>query len=299
MRDYGLKDLRCLDILLEERHVSRAADRMGMSQPAMSMELARLREVFSDPLLVRRGGGLAPTDVALELHGRVRAAIREMEALTEPRDGFDPARSDRRFTLILTDYIDTILMPRLHARMTAEGAEVTIRVVGPDPLRIGQLFSEGAVDLTVSYFPNAPRHLMARKLFEDRMVCLVRRDHPALAGPVSLDAFCEMNHVAIEPGQASIYRALLDDALAAQGRSRRIAISKPEFVGVPYLLADSDLVATLPARLAGLFAQSFDLKTFELPIDLPPLDIRMIWHPGTTQSAPHRWLRDQVRAVLG
>jgi DNA-binding transcriptional LysR family regulator len=298
MADYGLRELRCLDALLRERHVSRAAFRLGMSQPAMSMALARLRDIFGDPLLVRRGNALAPTPYAEELHGRVQSMIRELEDLPDSRRAFDPARSERSFTLILTDYIDTVLMPGLVARLEASGARVSIRVVGPDPLRFGDLFGEGEVDLTVSYFPNAPRSLVSRKAFEDRMVCLVRRGHPAFAAPLSVEAFCALGHVAIEPSGASMYRVLLDDALAGLGLTRRIAVSKPGFQGVPYLLEASDLVATMPARLATLFAARFGLECFEPPVALPPLDIRMMWHRRTQNSAPHRWLRDQVLAVL-
>ena len=298
MADYSLRDLRCLDALLRECHVSRAAVRLGMSQPAMSMALARLRDLFGDPLLVRRGNGLAPTDAARALHGRVRGTIREMEDLLEHREAFDPARAERSFTLILTDYIDTILMPPLHARLQEMGARVSLRVVGPDPLRFGQLFSEGAVDLTVSYFPSAPQNLTARTVFTDRMVGVARRGHPVLAGEMTLEAFCALDHVAIEPAEASMYRAVLDDALGAVGRTRRIAVSKAGFHGIPYLLEASDLIAALPARLAALFAGNFDLATFEIPLQLAPLDIRMMWHPSTQDSAPHTWLREQVLAVL-
>lgn len=298
MADYSLRDLRCLDALLDECHVSRAAARMGVSQPAMSMQLARLRDLFGDPLLVRRGSGLQPTDAARDLHGRVQEMIRSMEGLVEPRGGFDPTAGRHRFTLILTDYIDTILVPRLMARFDAVGADVALRVVGPNPLRIGELFNEGIVDLTVSYFPRPPQNLVSRRVFSDRMVCMARRGHPALEGVMTLERFCALDHVAVEPAEASMYRLLLDDALAALGQSRRIALAKPDFNGVPFLLEASDAVAAMPARLAEQFARRFDLVAFDPPLDLPALDIRMMWHPGTRHSAPHRWLRAQVLAVI-
>lgn len=302
LADYSLKDLRCLDALLRECHVSRAAARMGVSQPAMSMTLARLRETFADTLLVRRGNRLQPTAVASALHGRVQATIRDMEALLEPPHAFDPETAQRRFTLILTDYIDTILVPPLAARLAARGAGIALKIVGPNPLRIGELFDEGAVDLTVSYFPHAPQHLIGRTVFADRLVCLARRGHPALLRaqdvPLSLDEFCALDHVAIEPGEATMYRAVLDDALVAQGRTRRVAVAKPDFTGVPFLLEAGDLVAVMPARLAAQFARRFDLVAFDPPLDLPPLDIRMMWHPAAQHSPAQRWLREQVLAVI-
>lgn len=298
MTDYSLHDLRCLDVLLQECHVSRAAQRMRLSQPAMSMTLARLRTLFGDELLMRRGSRLLPTDAALALHPRIKAMIRELEALVERSDRFDPAGSGRRFTLILTDYIDTILVPRLEQRLRRAGAHISLKVVGPNPLRIGELFNDGSVDLTVSYFPRPPHNLMTRKAFSDRLVCMARRGHPALAQPIGLDAFCALDHVAIEPAEASMYRLILDDALAALGRTRHVAISKPDFNGIPFLLEASDVVATMPARLADLFGRRFDLVAFDPPLGLPPLDITMMWHPSTQQSAAHVWLREQVLAVI-
>jgi len=222
-----------------------------------------------------------------------------MEGLIEPQGSFDPALGGRRFTLILTDYIDTILVPRLHTRLTQAGASIALKIVGPNPLRIGELFNDGTVDLTVSYFPRAPNNLIARKVFSDRLVCMARRGHPALQRPIGLDDFCALDHIAIEPAEASMYRVILDDALAALGKSRRIAISKPDFNGLPFLLEASEAVAAMPARLAHLFQQRFDLVAFDPPLELPPLDIHMMWHPSTQSSAPHVWLREQVLAVLG
>lgn len=297
MTNYSLKDLRALDALLQERHVSQAALRLGVSQPAMSLQLARLRDLFGDPLLVRRGGRLAPTETALALEGRLRALIREMEDLLEHPARFDAAASRRNFTLILTDYIDAIIVPALHRRMRDVAPGITLRIIGPDPVRLGDVFGAGRVDLTVSYFPDAPRDLVSRRVFSDRLVCLARRDHPAAGARLSVEGYCALNHVAIEPAQATMYRALLDEALEARGLTRRLALSKPDFVGVPFLLERSDLVATMPERLARLFAGRFDLAVFDLPLELPPLDIRMMWHKSTQDSAPHKWLRDQVMAV--
>lgn len=298
MTDYSLKDLRCLDILLRECHVSRAAAHFGFSQPAMSMVLSRLRQVFGDPLLVRQGNRLQPTDFARALHGRVRDMIREMEALIGQRQVFDPTSSSRRFTLILTDYIDTILIPKLYARLEQSGARISLKIVGPNPLRIGDLFNEGQVDLTVSYFPRPPHNLVTRRAFSDRLVCMVRRGHPVLREPITIDQFCALDHVAIEPAEATMYRMVLDDALFALGKARHITVSKPDFSGVPVLLEASDVVATMPARLARVYQQRFDLVAFDPPLELPLLDIRMMWHRSTQDSAPHKWLRDQLLSVM-
>ena len=295
--DYSLKDLRALDALLRDRHVSQAANRLGMSQPAMSMTLKRLRAVFDDPLLIRQGNKHVLTDHARSLHERIQILIREMEGLVDDSGGFDPGRSRRTFTLILTDYIDAILIPSLQRRFRELAPEVKLRIVGPDPFRLARVFGEGSVDLTVSYFPDAPGDLISRRVFSDRMVCLARNGNPAIDGDLTLARFCDLDHVAIEPAEATMYRAVLDESLARLNLVRRVSVSKPDFVGVPFLLEHSDLVATMPERLARLFTARFDLITFSPPLDLPPLDIQMMWHKSTHVSPAHVWLRDQVVKV--
>lgn len=298
MTDYSLRDLRCLDVLLRECHVGRAAIRMGISQPAMSMVLARLRDIFGDTLLTRRGNRMQPTNFAEDIHDQIKFMIIEMEALIATKTEFDPARSDHRFTLILTDYIDAVLTPKLYRAFETANANISLKIVGPDPIHLGELFNEGRVDLTVSYFPNAPKNLISKKVYSDRMTCLVRRGHPALNKRLSLDDFCALDHVSVEPAEASMYRTILDDALADLGESRHVAISKPDFTGIPFMLLNGNLVATMPSRLALLFQRHFNLTTFDPPLLLPPLDIQMMWHERTQHSAPHVWLRDRVLAVI-
>ena len=296
-RNYSLKDLKALNVLLSERHVSQAADRLGISQPAMSMLLKRLRAMFNDPLLIRNGNGHSLTDAAEDLRPRIRDMIKDMEDLLEHGSHFRPDRSDRSFTLILTDYIDAILVPTLHRRFREIAPGIELKIVGPDPFRLGRAFGEGHVDLTVSYFPSPPGDLVTRSVFTDQMVCVTRKGHPALAKTMDLDIFCKLDHVAIEPGQASMYRAVLDEALAREGFARRVTISKPDFLGVPFLLEESDFIATMPEKLATLFTQRFDLVTFHPPIHLPKLDIRMMWNRSTHRSAAHVWLREQILEI--
>lgn len=297
MHEMNLHNLRCLDALLEERSVSRAAERLEISQPAMSMALKRLRRLFDDPLLVRGKSGLTPTEKGQALRPSVRQAIRDLQQMTQIHVEFDPRSSRREFTLILTDYIDVILVPRLVELIQSIGADITIHVVGPNPFRIGSLFAEGQVDLTVSYFPGAPGNLKSRTVFFDRMVAVVRRDHPALAAPMTVDAFCALNFISVEPGEATMYRAVIDEAFRKAGRSRRVVLSKPEFLGVPFVVSQSDLVAIMPSRLAALFTKSFDLAVFDPPIEIDRIEIKMMWHESTHHSAPHQWLRDQTITV--
>lgn len=297
MRDYSLKDLRILEVLLEYKNVSQAANRMGMSQPAMSMALKRLRETFGDDLLIRQGNRLTLTASAQRLLPRISPLITQMNELSNDVGSFDPAISRHRFTLILTDYVDGFLIPRLYRRIRDAAPHLQLRIVGPDPFRLAEAFSGGRVDLTVTYFPAPPPELIARKLFTERLVCVTSKDNSAVHDQLSVEEFCTLTHVTIEPAEATMYRAVLDDALQKHGLALKTMIFKPDFMGLPYLLENGRLVATMPERLARMFSKRFALKVFEPPLELPPLDIKMMWHPSTHKSAPHIWLRNMVDQV--
>lgn len=294
MDDLSFRDLASFDALFSESQVSRAARRIGLSQPAMSMTLKRLRRVFGDQLFVRAGNMLVPTDKAVALRPLVERMLREMGDLKYAATNFDPTASNRSFTLILTDYIDAIIVPQLMRHLDSVGSQIKVKVVGPNPFRIGNVFSEREADVTVSYFPNAPDYLKTRKVMTDRMVCLVRRGHPALNADLNRDDFCRLDHISVEPGEATMYRSILDDELKKSGMERTVVLSKPDFLGVPFVLEQSDLVATLPMRLAKLFITRFNLEIFLPPIDLPEIAVAMMWHESTNDSAAHIWFRQQI-----
>jgi DNA-binding transcriptional LysR family regulator len=291
LRDLDLNLLVALDALLREKHVSRAAAGLDMSQSSMSLALSKLRALFDDPLLVKGGSGLVLTARAEDLAPRVEDTLRQIDSLMNVRAAFNPALARDTITLIVTDYIDFVVVPELIRRMAVVAPNVILRIVGPNPRRIGEVFSSGEVDVAISYFPDPPGSLRVRPLFHERMVGVARRGHPLLAGAMDLDAFCAAGHVTVEPGAATMYNAVLDSHLERAGRSRRVMLSKPTFLGVPFIVEQTDLLAMLPERVVQRFVGMLAIETFEPPLPLEPFDIVLMWHDRSHTNPLHRWFR--------
>lgn len=294
LRDLDLNLLVALDALLREAHVSRAAARLEMSQSSMSLALSKLRAVFNDPLLVKGGSALVLTARARELMPRVEDALRQIDGLLHEQQAFDPANARDTITLIVTDYIDFVVVPSLVKEMARRAPHVILRIVGPNPKRLGEVFSSGEVDVSISYFPDPPASLRVRPLFQDRLVGIARRGHPFLADAPSLQGFCDAAHVIIEPGEATMYNAQVDQQLQRAGLARRIQLSKPTFLGVPFIVEQSDLLSTMPEKVARGFTRFTDMEIFEPPLALDPFDVVLLWHDRTHTNPLHRWFRELI-----
>lgn len=291
--------LAVLDALLDERNVTKAARRVHLSQPAASNALARLRQVFGDPLLVRDGRGLVLTPRAEALVGPLRAAMGQIEAALETGSSFDPATSSATFTLATSDALQIGLLPTLLGRLASEapGARLVCQpLVGPgkgpgDPLPERAL-ATGEVDLAIGYFPQPPPHHHTRALFDGDFVCVARKDHPLVRHALSLRQFAELGHVVIGAGQPT--HSIVDAAFAARKLVRRVAVVVPQYGVVPYVVMQSDHVAVLPRRLAEGFARAFPLQLLEPPLAIASYTISQVWHERTHRSFAHRWLREVV-----
>lgn len=290
-----LQLLRAFDALLRERHVTRAAARMEIGQSSMSALLARLRALTGDELLMRGGTGLVPTELALSLWPRVQEAIAALERVLEPPT-FDPATAAHTFRLIVIDYIDLLLLPAVMRRIRADAPHVRLQILQTNPHHFGEMMAAGELDLVLTYFPDAPGYLKGQRLFSDRFLGLAARGHPVHLGPpLDVGGFCALAHVTIEPDEAQIYNVQIDTALAPHGLRRRVQMVKPSFLALPFVLETSDMVACLPARLARRMMHMAQVEPFDLPLDLPTFDVRMLWHPRTDHSPAHAWLRGVVR----
>lgn len=288
--------LRVLDVLLAERHVTRAAGRLGLTQSAASHALARLRAQLGDPLLVRGPrGALVPTARAEALQPVVAHALAELAAVWRG-GGFTPATARRNFHLAAGDYAELVLLPALVARLAAlaPGVELFVRTVPED---VAGALASGAVDAVLA--PARPRDLTGgcfqRALFDETFTCAVRAAHPGARGRLTLDRFCALDHLLIAPrGTAG---GFVDDALAALGRRRRVALAVPHFLIAPLVLAGTDLIATVPRRIATAFAPMVDLALRPPPIELTGFTTHLLWHERAAADPAQRWLRDQIVAV--
>lgn len=290
MRDIKSLDinlLKAFDALFDERSVTRAADRLGLTQPAVSGVLGRLRDSFDDPLFIRTQRGIIPTARANELAAPVRQILADVETLLQP-PVFDPATAQFTMSLAATDYaLQAVVLPFLpRLRAASPGIHVSVRPVDNDNAQVQ--FERGELDLALVTPETAPQDLHARRLFDETYVCALRRDHPAARnGTIDLDRFCDLDHVLVSfSGQR--FRGVTDDALAAIGRKRRVVLSITSFLALPELLKTTDLIAVVPSRLVS---NDPTLTTIAPPVDIPGFSKIAIWHERTHRDPGHQWFR--------
>ncbi|ERK09099.1 MAG: LysR family transcriptional regulator [Pantoea sp.] len=288
IRNLDLNLLKALDALLDERSVTRAAERLSLTQPAVSGMLTRLRECFDDPLFTRAQRGIVPTLRALELATPVKNILAEVGELLKPRE-FDPATAEMTLNVAATDYaLRAVVVPFMAAlRQQAPGIRVAVLPVNNDLLPMQ--FERGAVDVALITPETTPPELHAKTLYAEDYVCLLRADHPlAQSGVLSLDEFCSQDHALVSYVGGSFY-GVTDEALAALGRTRRVTLSVCSFLVLPEILRVSDLISVVPRRLA---LNTAGLKIVAPPLDIPGFTKSVAWHERTHRDPGHRWLRE-------
>ena len=291
LAEVDLNLLLALDALLREHSVTRAGAALGLSQPATSHALGRLRELFGDELLVRRNHEMEPTALAESLTIPLREALAGIEQLLWQERGFDPATAERELVIAMTDFVEATLVPRvlpglglgpnLRLRLRALGAELPERAL-----------ADGEIDLAIGTMLSAPPAMRVTTLYRERFVAMVRAAHPCLADELTPARYAALDHVLITaPGEGP---GVVDAALAAVGLARNVVLRTPHFLTVGRLVASSDLVCTLPALIARDVPGTV---TLEPPIQLPAFEISMFWHARRERDPAVRWLREQLRVA--
>jgi len=280
--------LVAFEALLDERSVTRAAERVGLSQPAMSRALGRLRALFGDRLFVRTTAGLAATPRAEAAAVPLRALLAEVRRLVQPPD-FDPAAMRGTVRLAMVDYQSVLLLPRLLARLErdAPGLDVQVVAMGPD---LHARLESGDVDLSIGVFDRAEAGLYRQTLYRDGFACLVRAGHPCLHGPLGVERFAALRHAFLTTtGEGR--GGMVDGALQRLGLSRRITLFTPHFLAAPLMVAESDLILTLPRMLAQRLQRMAPVVVLEPPVDLPVFTVSQLWHERRHGDPAHAWLR--------
>ena len=293
LRSADLNLLVVLNALLEERSVTRAALRVGMSQPAASRALARLRDLFGDGLLVDGAGGYVLTARAEDMLPRLRDILAGIGGLLDEKT-FDPARAAGSARLLMLDLEAAILGPRLIACLTDQAPALDLEIVPPG-LRPLESLEEDAVDALVGVVDQAPAGIRKRRLYEDRFVTLMRAGHPAAAGNLTLKRYLELDHMVVSVTGAG--RAWVDEILAGAGRERRVKVRVPSFFAAIEIAARSDLVMTLPSRLARTAADMRRFVTKTPPLDMGGVTMSLAWHARHQDSPRHAWLRGRIVAA--
>jgi len=283
-------------VLMEERNVTRAAARLGITQPALSNALTRLREMLKDPLFVRERYGVQPTPKAEELAPVVAAALGSLDALILGQQAFDPARATQRFTIAPNSYAEYMLMPPLVARLRERAPGVGLRFVpyGADLAETG--LSSATAALAIGRMVEPPDSLIVQHLMDERHACIVRADHPLVDGDrITRKQYERLKHVnMLPPGRL---RVGLFTALERQGLKREVAVSVTHFMAIPEIVAVTDYCATLPSLICRRLASDPRLKVLPTPVDLGTFPVDMAWHVRYRSDPAHGWLRAQVAEV--
>ncbi|WP_367066985.1 LysR family transcriptional regulator [Oryzisolibacter sp. LB2S] len=307
-RTLDLNLLRVFDEVMAERNLTRAAEKLAITQPAVSNALRRLRESVGDELLVRAGHGVEPTPRALALWPSVRQALAQLQESLAPGD-FDAAAAHTDFVLAMSDATAATLMPRLIELVEREAPGISLRVVPLTTRDPRPLLDDESVDLAVGYFPAALADLTARaqtdtvvthdstRLYTTEYVCVMRAGHPLAQGPLTLDDYCAARHLLVSFSGKPY--GFIDGALTALGRERRIVLTVNQFFTAGRVVATSDLLTILPRHFVGLANVDDHLVWRPLPLQLPAVHVDALWHGRRSHDPAHRWLRATIARAVG
>ena len=307
MRDQALFDkidlhlIRVLHTVLTERSVSKAAIRLGMYQPAVSASLKRLREMAGDPLLVRSGSGMVPTDAGLRMLEPSASILRAAESMFSDARGFDPATAQHTFRIAASDYLDPLFLPQLVAQIKQQAPCCPIEI---HPLSAESDYRArlalGEIDVVIGNWTTPPDDLHLGRLFGDEVVCLVARDHPAVRresqGGWDADSWLAAEHIAPTPTHPGA-RGVIDDHLDSLGLTRNITARCPHFGLIPSMVASSLLVLTTGRQYCERYEDKLPVRILPCPIPFPRLMYYQLWHERTHASNSARWLRERVKSV--
>lgn len=288
IRAVDLNLLKAFDALISERAVTRAASRIGLSQPAMSHALSRLRGLFADELFVRTQSGMEPTARAREIAPLVSAAIEHIEAALNLGVGFDPAKSVGTFTAGMAEYAEVALVGKLAAAFAEQAPRATLRLLPLTGVDAAEQLERGSIDAAVAHLRALPNAIESTILLRDPFVAVMRKDHPLAGRPLSLEAYASQRHVLVSPrGDTS---GAIDRILVDFGLRRRIALLVATYLALPAALAESDLVAAAPSRTARQIAGIAEIAILPLPVDLA-VTVSMAWHRRSASEPAQAWFR--------
>lgn len=285
-----------LDALLTEKSVTRAAVRVGISQSAMSHNLARLRELFSDSLLTRCGDGMLLTPRAVTLLEPVRLTLMQVEALVLRDQVFDPATAVRTFRFGMPGSMEVLIMPMLLARLRDIAPGIHLQLRSIDPSRLLHDLDVDKLDLAIGHEPfgQGQFHHKQRKLLVESFLCLFNAEKTGVTPPISLDDYVRIPHVLTSLKPEERPHGVVDQALEKLGLRRSVVVTTQRFLTVPFLVAQAPLIVTVGARLARRFAPALGLSISPPPVDLGAVTVSLVWHASYDRDPAHAWLREQV-----
>lgn len=292
LRNVDLNLLVVFDTLMRIRHVSRAAAHLGIGQPGMSAALGRLRRLFGDPLLVRQGNEMAPTDRALALQPEVIMLLREVAKVIAPPQDFEPETSDRSFRLRMSDLLSVLLLPGLVGRFATTAPQIRCEILHLSPTATVDAMERDTVELAVSTDLDIPKSISIQHLFDDHVVCLARHDLAIERHLQDAEAFVELPQIRVS--QSPIDDRFADRQLREKGLKRDVALTVPHWLAVPDILAASSLVVVIPASIAVKMSDRLTLKAYPLPFLNKGFKWSLYWHKRHETDPGHAWLRQAI-----
>lgn len=291
--DLDINLLLALDALLQEQNVTHAASRLNITQSALSGRLTRLRRILNDPLFVpsSSGRGMTPTAHTLALKPELQRLLQQLTRFVQSAHIFDPATSERTFRIAAMDNPAAILAPALLPLVQARAPGVRVAFTLPDKGRVSEHLERGEVDIFIGADHAGTPNLIGRQLVNEEFLTAQRTGHPRGTGPLSLDAFCQLDHLLISTS-GGMFNGMIDEALADLGRQRRVTVSVQSYALAPLILGATDCICTLPRRFLQRFTSSLDLFTPPMAVDT--FSMKLYWHSTVNADPAHRWLRSII-----
>ena len=287
--------LVAFDILIREQNLSHAAERLGLTQPAMSKRLARLRSLFGDELLTRTNKGMKPTARALELVEPIRIALKQIQVTIDGCSEFKPELSSRTFRLVTTDLVAITMIPKLIELLMVRSPNTRLIIQNINRRHLVNALQTGEIDLAITALPDAPPNIKRQNLFSERYVCLVSEQHPAIQTQLTLEDYLESLHILVT--YTSDLHGSVDRFLEAKGLKRKVVLSLPYHLAVPLIVEQTSLITTIAERIAKEAIKSKGIRRFPLPLDEIKYQEQILWHCRDDGDPAHLWLRKLIMEV--
>ena len=299
LKKLDLFQLKCLSTLVSQAHVTRAAEQLGLSQPAMSAVLSKLRRIFQNPLLVRTTKRMVATPVAIEIAAHARDALIHVELALNLNSTFNPADSQTTFKIGATESVAFVLMPLLVSALEAEAPHIRILVVSLEPSRVREQLEDGEIDLVVAYLGTPPEGLYTTSLYQQVLKVVASKSHPVIQGTLSLRQYIDAGHIYYKPRVgASTIEDQVDEAFTAVGATRTVKVTVPSAMSSPQIAANSCLLATLTLAVAREASRAYNLQILEPPLPLKLVHVSMYWHERTHAMVSQTWFRQFIKKLF-
>jgi DNA-binding transcriptional LysR family regulator len=290
--------LLVFDAIYQEGNITHAGARLGLSQPAVSAALARLRDLMGDPLFIRTNRGVVPTERAKQLAEPLEGALNAIRSLLQEQSSFDPIASQRCFRILMLDVGEMNLLPRLLQHLHEIGSHISIATTQITTDAQLELLERGSMDLAVGFWPSLTpaRGFFKQLLFVDSFACLTRADHPSISNPVTLEELLRASHVVVSSHANST--GPLDRVLAQLGVNLKVAVRTPHYLAVPMILEQLNLAVVMPARPAAIFARNYGFRVVPLGFNLPTIDVCQYWHQRFARDPGLMWLTSTIHKLF-